>query len=76
MSGRTALFSAGALAWVLLANGGCVSSNHEAAPLRPVTLPDLSGAADSVQQQLRARYESLTLKADNANTAPAILGNE
>ena len=77
MSGRTALIGAGAIAaWVLLANGGCVSSNHEAAPMRRVTLPDVSRAADSVQQQLRARYESLTLKAENANTAPAILGNE
>ena len=76
MSGRTALIGAGAIAWVLLANGGCVSSNHEAAPLRQVTLPDVSRAADSVQQQLRARYESLTLKAENANTAPAVLGNE
>ncbi len=43
--------------------------------LRKVTLPDLSHAAPSVQQQLRDGYASLQKKVDGAATPPAELGD-
>src|SRR2546426_7490963 len=36
--------------------------------LQPVSLPDMTGAAEPVQAQLRARYASLTLKIESAAT--------
>src|SRR5947207_1029074 len=44
--------------------------------LQPVLLPDLSRASKPVQDQLRERYGSLTLKMENAATPTAELGNE
>ena len=40
--------------------------------LRPVSLPDMTGAAESVQAQLRDRYASLTLKVDSPPRPPTI----
>ena len=37
---------------------GCSRSDEESA-LQPVALPDVSSAADSVQKQIRDRYQSL-----------------
>ena len=75
VKGRTTLVGAGVSAWLLMSGSGCVSKD-EAAGSRPVSLPDVSRAADSVQEQLRARYASLKLTADNSNTPAAVLGNE
>jgi len=75
MTGRTTFIRAVTIAWLLVSDSGCVSK-HEATPLRPVSLPDVSRAAYSVQEQLRARYASLTAKSKNANTASDELGNE
>jgi tetratricopeptide (TPR) repeat protein len=44
-----------------------VSSNRPA--LRPVPLPDMTGAAEPVQAQLRERYASLTRRVESAGTA-------
>src|SRR5262245_16496521 len=63
------------IAWLLALGSGCVSRD-EATRMRPVSLPDVSRAADSVQEQLRARYASLTRAAENANTPAGVLGNE
>jgi tetratricopeptide (TPR) repeat protein len=38
--------------------------------VRPVSLPDISGAAASVQTQLRERYASLMLKVEHVGTPP------
>ena len=40
-------------------------------PLRAVSLPDLSSAAESVQSQLRQRYEALTRVTANPQASPA-----
>ena len=40
-------------------------------PLRAVSLPDLSNAAESVQSQLRQRYEALTRVTANPQASPA-----
>jgi tetratricopeptide (TPR) repeat protein len=53
--------------------GGCASRSHQ--PL-PVSLPDLSRAARPVQDQLRERYASLTVKIENGATPAAELANE
>jgi tetratricopeptide (TPR) repeat protein len=57
---------------------GC-NSHREPAPqsraLRPVSLPDISSAAESVQTQLRERYASLTAASGNTATSPADLAN-
>jgi tetratricopeptide (TPR) repeat protein len=52
---------------------GCSSRGQQ---LLPVSLPDLSHAAKPVQDQLRERYTSLTLKIESAATPTAELGNE
>jgi len=44
--------------------------------LRPVSLPGLSRAAEPVQEQLRERYTSLELKAENSATPTVELANE
>ena len=54
--------------------GGCTSTRETAVSidrpaLRPVPLPDMTGAADSVQAQLRDRYASLTLKVGDSATS-------
>ena len=56
-----------------LSVSGCTSSRETASlpdrpALRPVSLPDMTGAAESVQAQLRDRYASLKLKLDRAGT--------
>ena len=75
MTGGLTLIGVGAIAWLIVTSGGCVSKEN-ATPLRPVSLPDISRAADSVQQQLRARHAALTVKTENPNTPPDVLGNE
>lgn len=44
-------------------------------PLRPVSVPDLSRMSESVQQQIRDRYSSLTRKIETAGTPAADLAN-
>ena len=44
--------------------------------LRPVSLPDLSRAAEPVREQLGERYTSLGLKAEKSNTPAVELANE
>jgi tetratricopeptide (TPR) repeat protein len=72
---RTALIGVGTMAWLLTSGSGCVS-NDEATPLRPVSLPDVSRATGPVQEQLRERYASLRLKAENSTTSAVELGHE
>jgi tetratricopeptide (TPR) repeat protein len=62
------------LAVICLACCGCTSPREPAVSidrpaLRPVLLPDMTGAADSVQSQLRDRYASLTLKVNDSGTS-------
>jgi len=52
---------------------GCSSRGQQ---LLPVSLPDLSHAAKPVQDQLRERYASLTLKIESGDTPANELGNE
>jgi len=62
------------LQFVLAASiSGCSSRGQQ---LLPVSLPDLSHTAKPVQDQLRERYTSLTLKIERAGTPASELGNE
>src|SRR6476619_2509585 len=63
-----------ALVWLI----ACDRGSHTAAPVtpadssatvrRPVSLPDLSSASESVQALIRERYASLKSKIDSAET--------
>ena len=63
-----------ALTVMLAIVSGCTSTRETATvstgrpALRPVSLPDMTGAAESVQAQLRDRYASLQLTVDRAGT--------
>jgi tetratricopeptide (TPR) repeat protein len=71
---RVLFFVAAWLLFVLAASiSGCSSRGQQRIP---VSLPDLSHAAKPVQDQLRERYRSLTLKIENAATPTVELGNE
>jgi tetratricopeptide (TPR) repeat protein len=60
---------------LVLIVSGCTSTRETATvsidrpALRPVSLPDMTGAAESVQLQLRDRYASLKLKIDSSGTS-------
>jgi tetratricopeptide (TPR) repeat protein len=67
------------LAVMLAIVSGCTSTRETATvstdrpALRPVSLPDMTGAAESVQVQLRDRYASLQLTIDRSGTPSAEL---
>ena len=65
----------GATVWVMLA-GACAATDDSKTILRAVTLPDLSRLEESVQVQLRERYETLSAKQNDRATGTADLGVE
>lgn len=51
------------------------ASRSSRADLRPVLLPDLTGASEVVAEAIRGRYASLTRLIDDTATSPVDLGN-
>jgi tetratricopeptide (TPR) repeat protein len=63
-----------ALSALAIVMTGCARQSERAA-LRPVSLPDLSHAAVSVQEQIRATYSALMLQIENPGTPATELAN-
>jgi tetratricopeptide (TPR) repeat protein len=67
MRGRAACLAVAALATL---TAGCTRAENPRPELRPVPLPDLSGASEPVRSQLRERHSELARVGDDAATAP------
>jgi tetratricopeptide (TPR) repeat protein len=61
---------------VMVLAGACAATGNAPTDLRPVTLPDLSRLEESVQVQLRERYQALSVKQTDGSTRRADLGTE
>jgi hypothetical protein len=57
------------------APSGASASSPSQTNLRPVALPDLSAASDTVREQIRERYRLLTQQIDDGRTVSADLAN-
>ena len=64
------------VAVLMMLAGACAATDDPKTRLRAVTLPDLSRLEESVQVQLRERYETLSAKQNDRASRAADLGTE
>jgi tetratricopeptide (TPR) repeat protein len=67
---------AGIAVTLIVLAGACAATENASTDLQPVTLPDLSRLEESVQVQLRERYQALSRKQADAKTGNAGLSTE